>query len=144
MSREVEESLLALEARLDAARRSGDVDLFEEVLGDEFRTTNPVGAISGREETLAATRTGVMKVTYSKSTGITVTVFGEMAVVRGKAMMKATYQGHRIDGVYPYTHVYLRRDGRWRVVAAHTSRRMPDWLFMVVNRFVTLFHLTPE
>ena len=46
MSSEIEESLLALEARLDAARMSGDVALFEEVLGDEFRTTNPVGALS--------------------------------------------------------------------------------------------------
>jgi len=144
MSREVEESLLALEARLDAARMSGDVGLFEEILGDEFRTTNPVGALSDRDETLAATRSGTMKVSYSKSTGITVTAFGDMAIVRGKATMKATYQGHRIDGVYPYTHVYLRRGGRWQVVAAHTSRRMPDWLFMVVNRFVTFFHLTPE
>jgi hypothetical protein len=138
---EAEKALRALESRLDAARVGGDVALFEEVLAPEFQTTNPVGAISGREQMLADTRSGAFKVTSSQSIDITVTFVETVAILRGKAVMKASYQGRDISGVYAYTHVYMERRGRWQVVAAHTSRRMPDWVFFVVNSLLNLFHV---
>ena len=138
---EAEKTLRALESRLDAARVSGDVALFEEVLAAEFQTTNPVGAVSGREQMLADIRSGAFKVTSSRSIDIGVTFVETAAILRGKAVMKATYQGRDISGVYAYTHIYMYQDGRWRVMAAHTSRRMPDWVFFVVNSLLNLFHL---
>lgn len=138
---EAEKALRALESRLDAARMSGDVALFEQVLAAEFQTTNPVGAVSGREQMLADTRSGAFKVTSSKSIDIAVTFVESAAIVRGKAVMKASYQGRDISGVYAYTHLYMHRQGRWQVVAAHTSRRMPDWVFFVVNSLLNLFQL---
>jgi len=139
---EPEEALRALESRLDAARVNGDVALFDEVLAAEFQTTNPVGAVSGRDQMLADTRSGAMKVMSSQSIDITVSFVDAAAIVRGKAVMKAAYQGHDISGVYAYTHLYVRRDGRWQVVAAHTSRRMPDWIFLILTWLLNLFHLT--
>ena len=68
---EAEKELRALEARLDLARMNGDAALFEQVLGAEFQTTNPVGLMSGREQALADTRSGAMKVTSSQSIDIT-------------------------------------------------------------------------
>jgi hypothetical protein len=138
---EAEKALRALESRLDAARVNGDVLLFDEVLAPEFQTTNPVGAMSGREQMLADTRSGAFKVTSSQSIDITVTFVENAAILRGKAVMKASYQGRDISGVYAYTHVYMQREGRWQVVAAHTSRRMPDWIFFVVNSLLNLFHV---
>ena len=142
MSKDAEDSLRALEARLDIARVDADVALFGEVLAAEFQTTSPVGAVGGRDQALADARSGTLKVTSSESHDITIAVYDATAIVRGKARMKATYQGHDISGVYAYTHVYMHRDGRWQVVAAHTSRRMPDWTFIVLNRLLTLFHVT--
>ena len=90
---------------------------------------------------LADTRSGAFKVISSRSIDITVTFVDAAAILRGKAVMKATYQGRDISGVYAYTHIYIYRDGRWQVVAAHTSRRMPDWVFFIVNSLLNLFHL---
>ena len=142
MSKEVEEALRALESRLDAARVSGDVALFDEVLGAEFQTTSPVGAVNEREQMLADVRSGNLKVRSSESTDITVQSYGTTAIVRGKANLKAAFQGHDISGVYAYTHLYMFRDGRWQVVAAHTSRRMPDWVFLILTRLLNVLHLT--
>ena len=139
---EAEKALRALESRLDAARVNADVALFEEVLAAEFQTTNPVGALVGREQTLGDARSGALKVTSSQSIDITVTLVETGAIVRGKAVMKAAYQGRDISGVYAYTHVYVQRDGRWQVVAAHTSRRMPDWVFFVANGLLNLFKIS--
>jgi hypothetical protein len=139
---EAEKELRTLEARLDLARVKADVVMFEEVLAEEFQTTNPVGAISGREQMLADARSGALKVMSSQSVDITIKFVEPVAIVRGKAILRAAYQGHNISGVYAYTHVYVQRDGRWQVVAAHTSRRMPDWIFMVVTWLLNLFHIT--
>jgi hypothetical protein len=138
---EAEQALRALESRLDAARMAGDVALFEQVLAAEFQTTNPVGEVSGREQMLADARSGALKVASSQSVDITIRLVENAAIVRGKAIMKATYRGHAISGVYAYTHVYVHRDGRWQVVAAHTSRRMPDWVFLALTWVLNLFRL---
>lgn len=139
---EAEQELRALEARLDAARVGADVALFEQVLATEFQTTNPAGAVTGRQQALDDARSGALKVKSSRSVDISVAFTDGVAIVRGKAIMGAAYTGHDISGVYAYTHVYVHRDGRWQVVAAHTSRRMPDWVFLVLTRFLNLFGLT--
>ncbi len=136
---EAEAALRALEARLDAARVGADVALFEQVLASEFRTTNPAGAVTGRQQALDDARSGALRVKSSQSVDISVELTDGVAIVRGKAIMKAAYTGHDISGTYAYTHVYVHRDGRWQVVAAHTSRRMPDWAFLVLTRFLNLF-----
>jgi hypothetical protein len=38
--------------------------------------------------------------------------------------------------------VYVFRDRRWQVVAAHTSRRIPDWIYLVLTRLSNVLHLT--
>jgi ketosteroid isomerase-like protein len=140
-----EQELQALEASLDEARMRGDSAMFDSVLADEFRTTNPVGTVTGKAEALADARSGTLRVESSKSTDIVVRAYGQVAVVTGRATMRATYRGFDISGPYIYTHVYVKRDdGRWQVVAAHSSRRLPDWLYFVAAKAANLFRLTPE
>lgn len=142
----VEEELLALEARLDEARMRGDGELFSNVLADDFRTTNPVGTITGKQQALDDAASGRLKVHSSRSTGIVVRPIGaNAAVVTGRADMRAAFRGFDISGAFIYTHVYVRRnDGRWQVVAAHSSRLLPDWLYLVAIRIANLFRLAPR
>jgi uncharacterized protein (TIGR02246 family) len=142
----VEEELLALEARLDEARVRGDGELFANVLAEDFRTTNPVGTVTGKVEALADAASGRLRVHSSRSTDILVRpLASNIAVVTGRADMRAEYRGFDISGAYIYTHVYVRRDdGRWQVVAAHSSRRQPDWLYMVATKVANLFRLAPR
>jgi hypothetical protein len=138
LSDEVEQRILAIEARLDRARVAGDLSVFEEVLGDEFRSTNAVGMESGRQQMLDDVRTGTFKVRASRSYDIAVHVYGDTAVVRGLVDLDSTYKGIGIAGTFAYSHVYVLRDGRPQVVAAHTSALMPAPLYLVALRFGNL------
>lgn len=138
MAEPVEQQILQLEARLDRARVAGDLAAFDEVLAAEFRTTNPAGVQTGRDEMLADVRRGALQVRSSSSRDITVRPYGDVAVVRGRAHLDATYEGHAIGGVFAYTHVYVNRDGRWQVVAAHTSGLMPAPLYVLALRLGNL------
>jgi ketosteroid isomerase-like protein len=138
MAESIEQQLLSLEARLDRARVAGDLAVLDEVLAAEFRTTNPAGVETTREATLADVRRGALRVRRSDSRDITVRPYGDVAVVRGRAHLDATYEGHAIGGVFAYTHVYVLRDGRWQVVAAHTSGLMPAPLYVLALRLGNL------
>ena len=135
------EELLALEAEIDRARVAKDLDVFERVLADGFQTTSPVGARSGKVDMLTDVEEGTFDVRSSRSGDLTVIDLGGVAVVLGTAVLKAKYSGHDISGAYAYTHVYRRGEEGWQVVAAQSSRRMPDWLYGVVAKLSNLLRL---
>ncbi len=131
--------LRALEARLDQARVAGDMSVFEAVLGPGFRTTSPVGAIADRDQSLKDFATRTMNVTRSESKDIVVRPFGNVAIITGVADMDVSVRGLGVSGEYAYTHVYMKSEAGWQVVAAHSSRRMPDWLYVLAVKIGRLF-----
>ncbi|MBA3542367.1 MAG: nuclear transport factor 2 family protein [Deltaproteobacteria bacterium] len=54
-------------------------------------------------------------------TDVRVNIYGETAVVRGRYTQSATAFGVDRSGAMLVTDVWVRRDGRWQVVARHTS-----------------------
>jgi ketosteroid isomerase-like protein len=58
--------------------------------------------------------------------GVTVHLFADTAIVRGKASAKnAKYKGNDISGEYMFTDTWVLRNGRWQIVASHASRVGP-------------------
>lgn len=54
---------------------------------------------------------------------MTVHVYGDAAVVTGKASLRnAKYKGKDISGDYLFTDTWVRKGGRWQVVASHDSK----------------------
>ena len=47
-----------------------------------------------------------------------ITVYGDAAVVIGRDNLKGSYNGVSAAGSVRFTHVYVRRDGRWQLVAS--------------------------
>jgi hypothetical protein len=138
---EAELQLRKLESRLDRARVNGEVEFFEAVLDPGFRTTSPTGSVSDRTQMLKDPATGTLRITASESKDITIRVLGDIAIVTGVAVLKAAYQNHDISGRYAYTHTYVNRDGNWRVVAAHSSRCLPNWVYLLLVRFTNLLRI---
>ena len=52
---------------------------------------------------------------------IRVDLFGDAAVVHSRVTQTAVVAGQRWDGSFVLTDVWVRRDGRWQVVARHSS-----------------------
>jgi ketosteroid isomerase-like protein len=48
--------------------------------------------------------------------------YGDTAVMMHRATMKGQFKGEDISGVYQNIHVFVKRDGRWQVVANQSTR----------------------
>jgi len=104
---------------MDAWRRSDNARL-EEILAPEFTLTSArTDQIVDRSEWLRMLP-GVRNESFEYS-GFRIDVFGDAAVVRSRMTQVATVGDQRWDGTFVLTDVWIRRAGRWQVVARHSS-----------------------
>ena len=116
-----EAELIGLQnAWMDAWRRR-DRDALERIIAPEFALTSARSdRLMPREVWLetAMTRASAHSFEYDD---FRVDVFGDAAVVRSRMSQEATVDGQPWDGTFMLTDVWIRRDGRWQVVARHSS-----------------------
>ncbi len=73
-----------------------------------------------REEWLAAAMTRATNESFHYEDFV-INEFGDAAVVRSRMSQQASVDGQPWDGTFMLTDVWIRRDGRWQVVARHSS-----------------------
>ena len=56
---------------------------------------------------------------------VSVMLFGDTAVVRGRTVVSATLNGAPVKARIRFTDVFIRRDSRWQAVASHASSIAP-------------------
>jgi ketosteroid isomerase-like protein len=99
-----------------------DVDRLEEIVGAGFRFTaihlNPEPMT--REHWMAAAREGYTIVSFAYEQ-MDIDVFGDTAVVHSRYSQVASYQHTSLSNAFRLTDVWSRLDGRWQVVARHSS-----------------------
>ena len=97
-----------------------DMPAIEAILAPEFALTSArTDQIVPRADWMASlARVRNESFAYSD---FRIDVFGDAAVVRSKLTQAATVAGERWDGTFVLTDVWIRRDGRWQVVARHSS-----------------------
>ena len=99
-----------------------DMDRLEEIVGPGFRFTaihlHPEPMT--RDQWMAAAREGYTIVSFAyEEMGID--VFGDTAVVHSRYSQVASFQQTNLSNVFRLTDVWSRIDGRWQVVARHSS-----------------------
>jgi ketosteroid isomerase-like protein len=99
-----------------------DMDRLEEIVGEGFRFTaihlNPDPMT--REQWMAAAREGYTIVTFAYE-HMDIDVFGDTGIVHSRYSQVASYQETNLSNVFRLTDVWSRIDGRWQVVARHSS-----------------------
>jgi ketosteroid isomerase-like protein len=99
-----------------------DMALLEEIVAPGFRFTaihlNPEPMT--REQWLEAAREGYTIVSFAYE-HMEVDVFGDTGVVHSRYSQVASYLHTSLSNVFRLTDVWSRLDGRWRVVARHSS-----------------------
>ena len=53
---------------------------------------------------------------------LTIHVYGKTAVAAGTATLKGSFKGQDISGTYRYTDVWVKRNGKWQVVASQATK----------------------
>jgi ketosteroid isomerase-like protein len=122
MDRTVEAQIVDAEDRLRAAMLSSDVNALDELLAPELIFTNHLGQLLGKEDDLAAHRSGMLKVKDLRFFEQHVQLNGDVAIVSVRTQLSGTYDGNPANGDFRFTRVWaLSPDKTWHVVAAHAG-----------------------
>ena len=116
-SSEAEGELLKLNADYDQAIMRGDAAALERIFADEYIYTNPKCEVLGKEEQIAELSSGAGKLEGAKSDDVRIRVYGETAVMTGRFTARSRRDGKDFQVEERYTAVWVRRDGRWQLVA---------------------------
>lgn len=122
-----------VEQLLIQAEREKETDIqsgrwHERWVADDCVSTNADGSIhvNPKPVVLANITSGAWRVESIAISNVNVRVFGNAAIVTAIQTEKSQFQGKDSGGRYQYTHVWVERDGRWQVVATHTTRLGPS------------------
>lgn len=117
-------ALLQLERDWTDALKRRDAAWMEKHYAPEYTWTSPDGTINDRATDIADAK----DVTFDSiaMSDEQVRVNGDTAVVTGVTTLKGAYKGQDISGRYRFTDVFVRRDGRWLILASQSTRVAPQ------------------
>jgi uncharacterized protein (TIGR02246 family) len=112
-----EQAIQALFEAADRALVSGDVDALARVFADDYIQYDASGKPFTKQEILANLGTSTIRYPSIVSTGRTIRVFGDFAVVHGSESDEVESGGQRSTVKYLYMDVARKKDGVWQIVA---------------------------
>jgi ketosteroid isomerase-like protein len=119
-SRDVKE-LSRLEAVWNEAHLRGDAIALNNLWDNDLFVTVPDMPVMNKEESLAIWKSGKMKFDIYRTSDVRIRVYGDSAVVTGQLERIRDSTSQKFEDDWRFTKVYVRRAGRWQVVAWHGS-----------------------
>jgi hypothetical protein len=117
-------ALMQLERDIGQANIKRDKAFFERVEADEFVFTDSGGGITTKAEDVASLDKppGEFRLVGYDVDQMKASVYGKTAVVTGR--ITSTYRGGGRESVIRtrFTDTFVKRGGRWQIVAGHSSR----------------------
>ncbi len=112
-SDKVKQELIRLDRDWTAAELRDDKETVSKIVADDFKGTNPDGTVENKSQYM-----GALKATTDKDAAddYDVRVFGDMAIMTHRGTVTGT-----TNRQYRSTHVWMKRDGRWQIIAHHSS-----------------------
>jgi ketosteroid isomerase-like protein len=121
-----EQEIRAAEHLWNEARVKADVPALDRLLADGWTVTHGGGTMDTKAQYLADLKSGDRKFSDDvKEDQVTIRFYGDTAVVAGLSDSKVTFKGQVQGGPLRFTRVYVKRDGRWRMVVSHATSRRP-------------------
>ena len=105
------------DAYLDAVV-TGDLELFQEILADDFLCSGPDGALLDKRAFLDRTA-GPRSLQHMTAHDVRIRVLGDVAIIHAATRFRAI-DGR--EGLGRYTDIWVKRGGTWLAVAAHVTR----------------------
>jgi ketosteroid isomerase-like protein len=106
-----------LSLEYDTAWVEQDAAAFERLLADDVIHVDPEGRVLSKTDIVANARSGALKFETGRSEGARIRVYGNTAIVSGLWIEKGTYKGKPFGGTSWGTVVFVKRNGRWKVVS---------------------------
>jgi ketosteroid isomerase-like protein len=116
------EQIQRLERRLRDAMRTSALDELDALLADDLVFTDHLGGLWGKQDDLAAHRSGEIQIGALSASQEQILVMGGAAVVNVLLEISGTFGGREASGAFRFTRVWApTSSGQWRVVAAHST-----------------------
>jgi len=122
---DVRQQLLDLEKQWTDAEDKSDTQALRRILDDRFVATFGAARTYDKEAFVTLFAREVDPSASQTLTYEAVIIEGDTAVVVGTDTARGTRDGAPRSAVYKYTATYIRRDGRWRVLAEHIVKVPP-------------------
>lgn len=132
--KQVEQELLKITRDMIDTSLRGDKSAFERYTADAYIETGVNGAVETRAKILEnfLTPPASMNPTMELK-DVQVHVYGDTAVMSSLSIYRAEAQGQKINYSFRTTDVWLRRDGRWQLIASHYSEIPPERVAVKVD-----------
>ncbi|MBK9155855.1 MAG: nuclear transport factor 2 family protein [Chloracidobacterium sp.] len=106
-----------------AAVRDRDAKRLEAIFADDVIITTFDGKVRGKAEEMEAMKPNPnLRTSSVTNEDVGIKVFGDAGVVTALTRMKFVSNGTESSFALRYTAVFVKRDGRWQIVALQTAR----------------------
>jgi len=107
---------------LTEAILKGDAKDFDQMTSDEYVLTSSTGKLWDKKKNLEALKEGTLTFEKIDDSDVKVHMYGDAAVVTGKAHIKGKSKDRAFDDEYRWTRVFVHHDGSWKCVTEQLSR----------------------
>ena len=118
----VEQEIRRLERQWFESYVRGDRAAFDLIVADDAVMTYGNGKVGNKSEAIAEIKAPADASYSLTSDDVQVRLYGDTAIVTGRVTEKGTFNGRSLNSQSRYTDVWVRRNGRWQVVAAQSTR----------------------
>ena len=112
------QELVRIETAWRKARVDGDIPFLERLYAKELRFQGADGSVIERDTDISLFASGKIRPEFIEGEDLRVSRYRDVAVSTGVDHLKGTYNGVPGEGRIRFMHVYVRRDGRWQLVAS--------------------------
>ena len=118
----VEQEVRQVERELTEALLGDDFAAVDRIYADDFTLTNANGLVGDRARRMAMLKSGAVKNLSINQEDVRVRVYGDTAVVTGRATFRVRLGGEEHSEIQRFMHALVKREGRWQMVAQQMTR----------------------
>ena len=123
--------LMRIEEAWAQATIRNDAETITHLLDDEYVAVNSQGLVSGKADVLAAIANDEAKCDINKPFEYIVRVYNNSGLVVHNTSFRGRLNGNITSGEYRTMHMYVKRNGKWLVVANQTTFVVPERMTLV-------------
>ena len=125
-SKAVEQAIRKLDNERIQAQIHADAAALDRIYADDFIGVGPSGTVRTKPQVIADFTSGNLKFQSITTDDVQVRVYGDAAVETGLSTMDGQDKGKTVPRDTRFTRVWIKQQGRWRLVANHYSSRNPQ------------------
>ena len=119
---DAEKEVAKLSKQMTDAFVKGDMAFADGVTADDWMIIVGNGSVGDKSQLLKNVKDGTLKYEVLDKSEMKVRVYGEAAVVTGRAQSRIKVKGQEVGGIDRFTEVFVRQGGKWRCVSTQGSR----------------------